>query len=323
LLRKQKERKMAPRNNSNEIKITRVYDAPVKAVWDAWTDPDQVAKWWGPRGFSITTHSKDLKAGGHWNYTMHGPDGTDYPNKTTYYTVDKFKCLVYDHGANDDQPALFRVSVFFNEENGKTHMEMTMTLPTPEAAKQTKKFIKEAGGNSTWDRLAEYLEKESTGKEKFVINRSFDVDIETMFSAWTDPKQIVQWSGPVGAQIEYIDVDVRSGGKAFYRMPMGDTIVYGNVEYLEVKPTSRLVYVQQFADEDGNLARHPLAPTWPQSMLTTILFTEEEHGQTRVTLQWEVYNQATQEEMQTFINAKSGMFKGWDGSFDKLEEYLK
>ena len=56
---------MAARNDSNEIRLTRVYDAPRAAVWDAWTDPEQVAKWWGPRGFTLTTHSKDLRAGRH------------------------------------------------------------------------------------------------------------------------------------------------------------------------------------------------------------------------------------------------------------------
>ena len=45
----------------NELYITRIYDAPVKAVWDAWTDPKQAAKWWGPRGFTITTHSSEAK----------------------------------------------------------------------------------------------------------------------------------------------------------------------------------------------------------------------------------------------------------------------
>ena len=55
---------MTSKSKSNELKISRVYDAPVQAVWDAWTDPEQVARWWGPRGFSITTHSKDLRPGG-------------------------------------------------------------------------------------------------------------------------------------------------------------------------------------------------------------------------------------------------------------------
>lgn len=310
--------------NKNELKITRIYDAPLKAVWGAWTDPEQVSKWWGPRGFSLTTHTKDLKAAGHWHYTMHGPDGTDYPNKTTYLEVNEYKKLVYDHGANDKQPALFRVTVIFSEvSKNKTLMDMTMTLPSPEAAKQTKKIIKDADGNSTWDRLAEYLEKESTGKEKFVINRSFNVDIDTMFDAWTDPGQLVAWSGPVGAQMEYINVDIKEGGKAFYRMPFGNSVIYGKVEYHEVKRPYRLVYVQQFANKDGSLGRHPLAPDWPQSMLTTVTFAKEPHGGTRVTLQWEVAGKWTQKEMDIFINGKKSMSQGWGGSFDKLEEFFE
>lgn len=309
--------------NKNELKITRVYDAPIKAVWDAWTDPDQVAKWWGPRGFSITTHSKDLKSGGHWHYTMHGPEGTDYPNKTAYLEVDEYKRLAYDHGANDEQPALFRVTVIFTEsKDNKTHMDMTMTFQSPEVAAHSRKIIKDADGNSTWDRLAEYLEKESTDKELFVINRSFNVDIDTMFDAWTDPDQLVAWSGPVGAQMEYINVDIKAGGKAFYQMPFGESVIYGNVEYLEVKRPDRLVYIQQFANEDGSPGRHPLAPEWPQSMLTTVTFTKEPHGGTRVTLQWEVTGVWTQVEMDTFINGKKSMSQGWGGSFDKLEEFF-
>jgi uncharacterized protein YndB with AHSA1/START domain len=81
---------MSEKNKSNEIRITRIYGAPVKAVWEAWTDPKQAAQWWGPRGFTLTTHSKDLRPGGSWIYTMHGPDGVGYPNKTVYLEVEKY-----------------------------------------------------------------------------------------------------------------------------------------------------------------------------------------------------------------------------------------
>ena len=79
---------MGAKNKSNELKLSRIYDAPVKAVWDAWADPAQAAKWWGPRGFTITTHGKDLRAGGFWKYTMHGPDGVNYENTTIYHEVE-------------------------------------------------------------------------------------------------------------------------------------------------------------------------------------------------------------------------------------------
>src|SRR6185312_2354276 len=177
---------MAAKNKSNELKLTRVYDAPVKAVWEAWTDPKQVAQWWGPRGFTITTHSKDLKPGGTWVYTMHGPDGTDFPNRMLYHEVEKYSRLVYDHGVSEQQPAFFRVTVNFSEVKGKTEMEMTMTMPSPEAAEEQRKIIKQHSGDSTWDRLAEYLEKKASGKEHFVINRTFAAPLELMFQMWTD-----------------------------------------------------------------------------------------------------------------------------------------
>jgi uncharacterized protein YndB with AHSA1/START domain len=313
---------MIAKHKSNEIRITRIYDAPVQIVWDAWTDPEQVAQWWGPRGFTLTTHSKDLRPGGHWIYTMHGPDGVDYPSKTPYLEVEKYSKLVYDHGGDDDRPPMFRVTVLFSETGGKTKMEMTMTLPSPEAADETRKFIKKAGGNATWDRLAEYLEKNSSGKEKFVINRTFDAPLELMFDMWTSPEHFAQWLPPTGFKMNFIKCDIKPGGSGFYAMTgQGDAKMYGRVEYLEIRRPDRIVYTQQFCDENEKVARHPMSPTWPETMLTVVELTEEGPEQTRVTVTWEPRN-PTREELETFIKAKGGMTQGWTGSFDNLEAYL-
>ena len=314
---------MARKSDPNEIRIIRIYDAPVKAVWDAWTDPKQAAQWWGPRGFSITTHSKDLRVGGHWHYTMHGPDGVDYPNKTVYFEVEKHARLVYDHGGNDDQPPMFRVTALFSESKGKTTLEMSMHFPTPEIAKSTAKFIKGVGGNGTWDRLAEFLEKSATDKEIFVINRSFDAPIETMFEMWSNPKHIAAWTAPTGSTMRFIKNDIRVGGGAFYQMTnSGDLTMYGKTKYLEINRPHRIVYTQQFCDEKENMSRHPFAPTWPETMLTTVLLTEEGPHETRVTLTWEPHGKVTREEIDAFVKARAGMTQGWTGSMDKLEEYL-
>ncbi len=314
---------MAAKKESNEIRIERVYDAPVKAVWDAWTDPKQTAQWWGPRGFTLTTHSKDLKVGGIWHYTMHGPDGTDYPNKTLYHEVVKHEKLVYDHGGYDERAPLFRVTALFSEVKGKTKLEMTMTLPTPEAAKETRAFIKKAGGNATWDRLAEYLAKEAEGKETFVINRTFAAPVDVVFELWTNPKHISQWMPPTGFTMEYIKADIRPGGSAMYMMQGSAFKMYGRAHYMEIDKPNRLVYTQEFCDEKGNLARHPMAPTWPAVMLTHVYFTPEGPDETRVTVNWEVHGNATSEEMATFVQGRAGMTMGWGGSFDKLDAYLE
>ncbi len=310
---------MSGKNKPNEIQISRIYDAPVRAVWDAWTDPEQVGKWWGPRGFSLTTHSKDLKPGGHWNYTMHGPDGVDYPNQTKYLEVEKEKKLVYDHGASEDRPPLFRVTVLFSEDHGRTRMEMTMSLATPEAADETKKFIKKAGGNATWDRLSEYLEKELRGKEKFVINRTFDCSVDTMYQLWTDPKHFSQWLPPTGMEMQFIRIDIRPGGHGFYKMSGNGLTMYGKVHYEKLERPHRLAYTQEFCDENEKPSRHPLAPTWPARMLTIVDLCEEASDRTRVTITWEPTGEFTPEELETFVKGRTGMTMGWTGSFDKLE----
>ena len=202
-------------------------------------------------------------------------------------------------------------------------MDMTMTLPTPEAAEETRKFIKQAGGNATWDRLAEYLEKDANGKETFVINRTFDAPIELMYQMWSEPKHFSQWLAPTGFNMEFIRSEMEPGGSTFYFMSNDAGMkMYGRAEYIELHKPDRLVYTQQFCDDKENLSRHPMAPTWPATMLTTVTLTAEGPDQTRVTVQWEPHGATTREELETFSKARGGMTQGWTGSFDKLEALL-
>jgi uncharacterized protein YndB with AHSA1/START domain len=311
------------KGNPLELKITRLYNASLSSVWAAWTNPHQLDQWWGPRNTNTVTKSHEFAVDGFWLFTMRTADGLEFPNKIVFSEIEDRKRLVYSHGAPDNHEPHFRTQALFSEVGRQTQLELTMTFPTVEAAEESIRAIKEYQGNTTWDRLAEYLEKQASGKEIFVISRSFNVGLHAMFKAWTNPEQLVAWSGPVGAQLEYINVDIRAGGKAFYRMPFGDDVMYGTVQYLQVLHPHRLVYVQQFADEQGNPARHPLAPTWPQNMLTTITFTEEKQGGTRVTLQWEVTGDWSQSELETFLMGRSSMSQGWSGSLDKLEEFFE
>jgi uncharacterized protein YndB with AHSA1/START domain len=314
---------MTATDNAHEIRITRVYEAPVALVWDAWTDLAQVAQWWGPRGFTITTISKDLRPGGTWVYTMHGPDGTDWPNFTRYHEVVPHARLVYDHGASDaDAKPMFHVSVDFRDLGGKTELDMRMSFDTADGLQQARTVIKAASGNSTWDRLAEYLEKEVSNTEIFVINRSFDAPIDTMYDMWTKPEHFAKWLPPTGFTMEFRRIDIRDGGDGFYAMTNGQFTMYGRVEYLQVQRPNRLRYTQCFTDEHENIARHPGAPTWPEKMLTTVLLTPEGPAQTRVTVRWEVYGAATDAEVAAFVAEKRGMTMGWTGSFDKLDAVL-
>ncbi|HIA51595.1 MAG TPA: hypothetical protein EYN91_05835 [Candidatus Melainabacteria bacterium] len=315
---------MPTQTKSADLKLYREYNAPLEVVWDAWSKPEQIAEWWGPRGFTITTHSRDLKTGGTWKYTMHGPDKVDYENFTKYLEVEPRKKLVYDHGGTETSNALFRVTVLFSEENGKTKFDMTMTFPSAEAAATSAKFIKKAGGDATWDRLAEFLEKKVHGKEIFEINRSFETPIDIMFKMWTEPEHVAKWSAPAGFTMKYKHVDLKEGGKSFYSMSNGkEMTMYGRCQYIEIHKPDRIVFTQQFCDENENVARHPMAASWPESMRTTVKLTAEAQNRTRVTITWEEDGKWSPEELETFINARAGMTGGWTGSLDKLEEYLE
>lgn len=326
-----------PAAKPNEIRIVRVYDAPVKLVWEAWTDLKHVEKWWGPRGFTLTTHNKDFRTGGYWRYTMHGPDGKDWPNYTRYLEIVPLAKMVYDHGASDENaPALFRVTVTFTEVKGqtqpKTQMEMTMALATAEAAEQTRQFIKLAGGNSTWDRLAEHLAEHPTAgpsKRAFFINRSYNAPIARVFELWSNPQHLAKWMSPKGTDMTFRG-EIAPGKSLYSAAKSEHGAMYGRATYREVTPPTaltvgatqaRLVYEQQFTDEQGQVARHPLAPTWPETMLTTVTFAEEGPNETRVTIEWEPVN-ANEVEMTTFTSARTGMTGGWTTSLDNLEEAL-
>ncbi len=140
-----------------EILLTRVYDAPRELVFDAWTHPEHVGRWWGPRGFTITTHEMDVRAGGAWRFIMHGPDGTDYDNEIIYTEVTRPERLIYGHGQRDGI-AWFNVSATFIEEDGKTRVTMHTVFPTAEArtmAIEQRGAIE--GAKQTMERLAEFL----------------------------------------------------------------------------------------------------------------------------------------------------------------------
>jgi uncharacterized protein YndB with AHSA1/START domain len=145
-----------------EIVITRVFDAPRELVWNAWTDPKQVVQWWGPRGFTTTIHKMDVRPGGVWRHTMHGPDGTDYPNKSVFTEIVKPERIVYSHsgGKKGDAGARFQATWTFEAQAGKTKLTLRMVFPSAEARDQVvKQYNAIEGGNQTLTRLAEHLAK--------------------------------------------------------------------------------------------------------------------------------------------------------------------
>jgi uncharacterized protein YndB with AHSA1/START domain len=117
--------------SEREMKITRVVDAPRELLWKIWTDPEHIKEWWGPNGFTNTIHQFNLAPGGEWLLTMHGPDGTDYPNHIRFVEIIRNERLIYDHGQPEDG-GQFRTFVHFTDEGNKTRITMKGVFKTVE-----------------------------------------------------------------------------------------------------------------------------------------------------------------------------------------------
>jgi uncharacterized protein YndB with AHSA1/START domain len=143
-----------------EIVLTRLFDAPPTMVWEAWTDPAQVGLWWGPKGFTTTIEVMDVRVGGVWRLVMHGPDGTDYPNQSTFTEVVPYEQLVYrlTGGRRGGPPVQIEKIAIFEEEAGGTRVTMRAVFASPEARdRNVREYGSIEGGKQTLERLAEHL----------------------------------------------------------------------------------------------------------------------------------------------------------------------
>ncbi|HXW49970.1 MAG TPA: SRPBCC family protein [Xanthobacteraceae bacterium] len=138
---------------------TREFDAPRELVFCAWTDPKHLAQWWGPNGFTTTTHSFDFRPGGAWRFVMHGPDGRDYQNRITFEEIVPPERIVYRHGGgNDVEPVQFRQTVIFEDLGNRTRITWRGDFPS---AAERNRVIKNYGADKglveTLARLGSYV----------------------------------------------------------------------------------------------------------------------------------------------------------------------
>ncbi|HEY4740345.1 MAG TPA: SRPBCC family protein [Candidatus Acidoferrales bacterium] len=147
-----------------ELIITRIFDAPCELIWNAWSDPEQIVKWWGPRGFTTTIDEIDVRPGGVWRHTMHGPDDTDYPNKNVFIEVVKPDRIVYSltGGKQGDRGTQAEVTWTFEAQGAKTTLTLRMLFPSAEVREHVvKTYGTIEGGEQTLDRLGELLARNS------------------------------------------------------------------------------------------------------------------------------------------------------------------
>ena len=144
--------------NEREMVIERVIDAPQDLIFRAFTEADHVKHWWGPNGFTNTIHVMDVQPGGTWRFIMHGPDGTDYPNKIVYVEVSPPGRLVYEHsGERPDGPVAFRSTITLEASGCKTKVTLRVVFPNADEYQRAKEFGAVEGGQQTLARLDAYV----------------------------------------------------------------------------------------------------------------------------------------------------------------------
>ena len=296
-----------------EIVISRLFDAPPYVVFQAWLTPAAIGAWWGPRGFTTTTHSMDVRPGGVWTFIMHGPDGTDYPNRVVYREVVEGVRLAYVHGSGTDHGVRdFEVVVTFEEEAGKTRLTMRSLFQTAAIREQ---MVREVGaiegGNQTLERLAEELSAQGPGVHQpdLVFTRVLDAPRELVYKAWTEGDRLQRWWGPRGFTNPVCRVDARPGGKLYLEMRAPDGTIYPTGgEFHELVPPLRIVFTSTALDDAGKVL---LA-------VRNEVTLDNQDGMTKLTLRVRLVKASP--EAASYL---AGMEQGWSECLERLAEDVK
>jgi uncharacterized protein YndB with AHSA1/START domain len=141
----------------NQIVLTRVFNAPRTLVFDAFTKPELLKRWFGPRGWLLETCEVDLKVGGHFRFVLRGPEGDHMGMRGTYRHIDA-PCRSVHIESFDDLPGEAEVMTELTERERKTVLTATITYASAEIRDAVIKSGMEHGAAESYDRLAELLE---------------------------------------------------------------------------------------------------------------------------------------------------------------------
>lgn len=136
-----------------EIVSTRVFDAPRERVFEAFSDPRRLARWWGPNGFTSTIHEFDLRPGGAWRFVMHAPGGAAFENVSEFIEVVAPERIVFQHLEPIHR---FQMTMTLVPEAGKTRLTWRMRFESAAELERVKAFIP-AANEQNLDRLAAQL----------------------------------------------------------------------------------------------------------------------------------------------------------------------
>jgi uncharacterized protein YndB with AHSA1/START domain len=143
---------IAKESLSRELVITRLFDAPRGLVWKAWTQPEHMMRWWGPKGYTTPSCETEVRPGGALRLCMRSSDGVDLWVHGLFREIVEPERLVFTAVNDSDLDAETVITVTLEDQRGKTLLTMRQTFAKPEVSRGAKQ-----GWNDSFERLAEIL----------------------------------------------------------------------------------------------------------------------------------------------------------------------
>lgn len=151
--------------SEKHLVITRIFNAPKEQVWQAWIDPGQIEKWFGPEGFSTRVEAQDLSEGGRWRYVMIGPDGEEYPSVGEYKEIIPYEKIVstdefgedFEPQGPSELPQDMVTTTLFAEQDGQTKLTIIISHPSVEDRIKHEEMGVIPGWGTTLDKLEKFL----------------------------------------------------------------------------------------------------------------------------------------------------------------------
>ena len=144
--------------DDREITISRVIAAPRELVFEAFSEVRHLSRWWGPEGFTTTTRAFEFRVGGEWEFLMHGPDGTDYPEWISWTEITPPERIALLHGEFRGDPNAFQSILTFAADSGATRLEMRTIFSSKQQRDEAiEKYHAIEGGQQTLSNLAAYV----------------------------------------------------------------------------------------------------------------------------------------------------------------------
>src|SRR5437764_4243579 len=142
--------------SDREIVLTRMFDAPRQMVFDAFSKPELLKRWFGPRGWSLVVCDVDLRVGGGFRFVLRGPDGKEMGMRGTYREIVPPERSVHMESF-DDYPGESQVTTVLVEQGGRTTLTATVLYPSQEIRDVVIKSGMEHGAAESYDKLAALL----------------------------------------------------------------------------------------------------------------------------------------------------------------------